>query len=140
MNQDMQNARAKLASGQFTCVLCRDDHTITSTARGVRPLVELLETGTLSGYSAADKVVGKATAFLYCLLGVSGVYAGVMSQGAAQVLANAGIHWEADHLVPGIINRAGTGPCPFEAAVQEISQPHQAMTAIRQKMAELNIR
>ena len=138
---DLQHARRLLASGGYTCVICRDDEIHTATARGVKPLVNWLDAGLdVTGACAADKVVGKATAFLYCLLGVRAVYAGVMSQGAAQVLEAAGIIHETDHLVPGIINRAGTGPCPFEAAVQNISEPAEAMTAIRAKMAELNIR
>ena len=130
MNQDMQNARAKLASGQFTCVLCRDDHTITSTARGVRPLVELLETGTLSGYSAADKVVGKATAFLYVLLKVRAVYAPVMSHPAIAVLDRYGIEVSYDTATDRIFNRDRSGFCPMETAVQGIETPEQARDAV----------
>lgn len=137
---DLSNARRLLDEGCYTCVICRGADIHTATARGVKPLVNWLDAGLdVMGGSAADKVVGKATAFLYCLLDVRAVYAHIMSRGAAQVLRDAGIEVQYGTLVPGIINRAGTGPCPFEAAVSEITASDQAMEAIRRKMKEMNI-
>ena len=138
---DLLNARHILEEGSYTCVICRAEAVHTATARGVKPLLNWLEGGLdASGASAADKVVGKATAFLYCLLGVRAVYAQVMSRGAAKVLDAAGIEAQYGKLVPGIINRAGTGPCPFEAAVAEISTPEKALPVIHQKMIDMHIR
>ena len=75
-----EKAKTLLAEGGYTCVICGGDKVYTSHERGVKPLLELLEQGAeLKGFSAADRVVGKAAAFLYVLLGVSAVYAGVIS-------------------------------------------------------------
>ena len=138
---DMSAARLQLDAGNYTCVLCRGRNRYTTTERGVKPLVRWLEEGLeLRGFSAADKVVGKATAYLYCLLGVKAVYAHVMSISAAQVLAEHGISVECGKVVENIINRQGTGICPFEAAVLEIRDPDAAYAAIVDKMAELNIK
>lgn len=138
MNTDLKNARNLLDSGDYTCVICRDDACHTATQRGVKPLLSWLDAGLdAKGFSAADRVVGRATAFLYCLLGVKAVYARVMSRPAMEVLENHGIHAEAGQLVDGIINRKGTGPCPFEATVLHISVPQEALTAIREKMAQM---
>ena len=69
MSADLTRARALLAQGEYTVVLCRDDVTYTDTRRGVAPLLALLDSGTdVGGFSAADKVVGKAAAFLYLRL------------------------------------------------------------------------
>ena len=137
---DLQNARRILQEGGYTCVLCRGDEIHTSQARGVRPLVQWLTFGpNLQGFSAADKVVGKATAYLYCLLGVKAVHSLVMSGAAAEVLRENGIAVTQEKLVENIINRAGNGICPFEAAVWEIHTPEEALPAIRKKMAEMNI-
>lgn len=133
-------AREILESNGLTCVLCKGDVRYTATERGVKPLVRWLTEGTdLRGFSAADKVVGKATAYLYVLLGVKEVYAHVMSRSAALVLESNGIAAQYGKLAENIINRQGTGICPFEAAVLEIDTPQEALTAIRAKMAELNI-
>ena len=135
---DLEIARSHLDSGNYTCVVCKDDTLYFATDRGVKPLLNWLDSGLeLQGFSAADRVVGRATAFLYCLLGVREVYACVMSRPAAQVLEENGItaHWGT--LVNGIINRRGTGPCPFEAAVLDICDPNEALVAIRKKMEEM---
>lgn len=141
LNQaDWSRAVAMLESGQYTCVLCRGDETFTATERGVKPLVRYLAEGTdLRGFFAADRVVGKATAYLYVLLGVSAVYAHVMSRSAAQVLRDHGVAVQYGTLAENIINRQGTGICPFEAAVLDIHTPEQAYTAIREKMVYMNI-
>ena len=93
----------------------------------------------LTGFSAADKVVGKATAYLYCLLGVKAVHSLVMSGAAAQVLEENGISATQDKLVENIINRQGTGICPFEEAVWQIRDPQEALVSIRNKMAQMGI-
>ena len=138
MHPDTQKAISILEQGSYTCVVCRNDAVHTATLRGVRPLLDWLDKGpSLAGFCAADRVVGRAAAFLYCLLGVTEVYAKVMSRPAAQVLADHGISVHADIFTDGIINRKGTGPCPFEAAVMEITDPGEALTTIRNKLAEM---
>ena len=138
MQTDLTNARQLLDSGDYTCVLCRGDIVHTATERGVKPLLHWLDSGMdAASFSAADRVVGRATAFLYCLLGVKEVYARVMSRPAAQVLEAHGIGVQAGQMVDGIINRKGTGPCPFEAAVLTIDTPEEALAAIRSKLAQM---
>ena len=135
-----EDARALLEAAGYTCVLQTGDAVYTTTERGVKPLVRwLAEKKDLRGAYAADKVVGKATAYLYCLLEVRAVYAHVMSRSAAQVLQDKGIEAAWGTLAENIINRQGNGICPFEAAVLEIDTPEEALTAIRDQMARMNI-
>jgi hypothetical protein len=136
----MEAAKQILEEKGYTCVLKKGDIIHTATERGVKPLVRWLTEGIdVRGFSAADKVVGKATAYLYVLLGVKEVYAHIMSASAAEVLARQGITAAQGKLVENIINRQGTGICPFEAAVLDIHTPEEALTAIREKMLEMNI-
>jgi hypothetical protein len=138
METDLNKARSILETGDYTCVICRGENTYTATERGVKPLLNWLDNGLdLTDYSAADRVVGRATAFLYCLLGVKEVYARVMSHPAADVPRSHGILCSADTIVDGIINRKGTGPCPFEAAVMDITDASAALNAIRNKMMQM---
>ena len=131
---DLERAKSLLLEGGYTCVLTRDEVVYTATARGVKPLVDWLDSNLdLRGYSAADKVVGRATAFLYVLLGVRAVHALVMSTPARQVLTENGIEAFCDREVAGIINRRGDGQCPFEEAVLGISDPVDALEIIRKK-------
>ena len=136
---DLHRAAHLLREEGYTCVLCRDGQTLTSRERGVKPLLSWLEEGrNLDGFSAADKVVGKAAAFLYVLLGVREVYAPVMSRPARDVFENHGIHAKFDTLSDAIRNRTNTGLCPMETAVWDITDPKKALLAIRQKAKELN--
>lgn len=136
---DLEFARTLLEKENYTCVICRDNDIIIDRRRGVKPLMELLESGKdLHGYSAADKVVGKAAAFLYCLLGVNALHAGVISQPALAVLESAGIQVEYGTLVPAIRNRAGDGFCPMETAVWDLTDPALAPDAIRETLKKLS--
>lgn len=122
-----------------TCVLCGKDVILTDNRRGVRPLLDLLEGSTpVAGFSAADKVVGKAAAYLYCLLGIQALYAGIISAPALDVLKSRNIPVEYGALVPGIRNRTNDGPCPMENAVLYIDNPEDALIAIQNTLAKLN--
>lgn len=140
MMKQLEKAKERLMSGGYTCVLCQGERIYTSTRRGVKPLVDWLESNRdFNGFFAADKVVGKGAAYLYVLLGVQGVYAQVISKPALQVLNRYGIYTGYETLVDAIINRQGNGICPFEQAVLKIDRPTAAYEAIRQKMQEMNI-
>ncbi len=140
MNQDFINAKEILKTGGYTCVLVKDLDVCTFTERGVKPLVGLLQAKKdYGGYFAADRVVGRATAFLYVLLGVKAVYANVISSCALEVLARHNIETEFAKAVDNIINRKGDDICPFEKAVLHFDDASKAYDAILNKMKELNI-
>ena len=133
-------AKEILESSGYTCVLTDGIIVYASTLRGVKPLVQFLENGTIpAGFSAADKVVGKATAYLYVLLGVREIYAQIISEPAVEVLQEHGISVQYGKKVHNIINRKGDGVCPFEVAVMEMTEPVKAYDAILHKMQEMNI-
>ena len=138
MHTDLEKARAILSRGEYTCVLCRDGRTFESTQRGVQPLLAFLDSGAdFRGFCAADKVVGKATAFLYCLLGVKAVYAPVISTSALQVLRSHGIEAVYEVETEAILNHRKDGFCPMETATKAISDPAEALTAIRRTLETL---
>ena len=131
-------AKTLLEQEGHTLVLCLDDTVHTSQRRGVAPLLALLEQKTpVAGFAAADKVVGRATAFLYGLLGVSRVYGRVMSQPALAVLEKHGIEAHYEQLVPHIVNRQGTGICPMEQATAGIEDPQEALAAVKAALDRL---
>ena len=122
----------------MTCALCLGEASYTSRARGVAPLLSFLDDGIcLKGFSAADKVVGAGAAYLYVLLGVRELWAGVVSDAAKKVLTRFGILPHYDVLVPTIRNRAGDGLCPIEMAVADATDPQDALVRIRRRLAEL---
>lgn len=136
---EFERAWALLQEEGYTCVLCKDEQVFTSRMRGVKPLLSWYDQGLdVQGFSAADKVVGKAAAFLYVLFGVREVYAQIMSSPAKMVLDTYGISNGCEEEVDAIRNRANTGYCPMETAVWNIADPEEALAAIQQKFKELN--
>ena len=127
----LEQAKAILTEENCTCVLCGGAQVYKSDRRGVAPLLQFLEEGVQAeGFSAADRVVGKATAYLYCLLGVKEVYAQVMSVPAETVLKRASVAVSYGQLVEGIQNRQQNGPCPMEYATRNCETAQEALAAI----------
>ncbi|MCR5742175.1 MAG: DUF1893 domain-containing protein [Lachnospiraceae bacterium] len=138
MRSDLIQAKSLLKEGGHTCVLCLDGDVLASDERGVKPLLMFLESGAdYSKYCAADRVVGKAAAFLYEKLCITHVYAQTVSEAALEVFVRYGCEITYDVLVPRIKNRAGDGFCPMESAVRDIDCADDALRAIletRRKM------
>ena len=138
MSTELQRALARLDEGGFTCVITNGERTFESHERGVAPLLAFLERGDIpAGCVAADRVVGKAAAFLYVLLRVRAVHAHVMSRPAAEVFARYGIAWSADEQVEAIRNRAGTGFCPMESAVLDVTEAALVPDILRNTLTRL---
>lgn len=134
----LDQAKMLLNKTCCTCVLCRDDVILADKRRGVRPLLDLLDgNANVAGFSVADKVVGKAAAYLYCMLDIKELYAKVISRPAVAVLQKNRIRVEYEQLVSSIRNRTGDGPCPMESAVWEIDDPLEALSAIRAKLSQI---
>ena len=137
--EHLEKAKMLLNKTDCTCVLCSHDVILTDKRRGIRPLLDLLDSCTdTAGFAAADKVVGKAAAYLYCLLKVERLYAKVISEPALIALQPAGIPTEFDQLVPAIRNRTGDGFCPMESAVWNIGDPQEALSAIRHTLERIS--
>lgn len=138
---NLEKAKNALSDGNFTCVVCDGFNEYTSTMRGVAPLLKWLDEGiNLQGFSAADKVVGKGAAYLYILLEVKEIYANVISRPALETLKKHNIPTSYAILTEAVKNRDNTGLCPIESAVMNIDNPHDALTAIRNKLELLKSR
>ena len=135
---ELDKVKEILLTGGYTCVLCKEGLEYSSTQRGVKPLLDLLDSKKdLRHAYAADKTVGAGAAHLYALLGVSAVWARVMSERGRQILLQNGIEAICDDIVPFIINRAGDGMCPIESAVGNIDSPTEALAQIRLTLSNL---
>lgn len=135
---NLEKAKKILSESDYTCVICSDTDIQTSTERGVAPLLQWLDYGKeLSEYSAADKVVGNGAAFLYILLNIRELHADVISRAAYKTLKDNNIPVTYTTLTEAIRNRDNTGFCPIEAAVREITDPIEALIAIRKKLVDM---
>lgn len=133
----MRLKEARLAlKGSARCVVYNDKGLFTSEERGIRPMILWLEEDPefLRGASVADKIVGRAAAMIMIYAGVKEVYASVISNGAIEVLKEAGIAVTYSMTAIAISNRRGDGICPMERTVAPIHDPREAYEALRNKV------
>ena len=141
MEQAVVSALQLLREGQAACVVLRDSEIIRAeTGRGVAPMIRLYEDSALQGVYVVDKIVGKAAAMLMTLGGVSGCYALTVSRAALDWFAGHDIPVEYEVCAEYIVNRTGDGMCPMEQTVKELTDATEALTALKQKIAELRKR
>lgn len=138
MEQTVASALRLIREGQAACVVLRDGELVRAEAgRGVTPMIRLYEDGALQGAYVVDKIVGKAAAMLMTLGGVSGCYALTVSRAALDWFSGHGIPVEYEVCAEYIVNRTGDGICPMEQTVKELTDPSEALTALKQIIAEL---
>jgi len=136
---DIEKAKSILKNGTYSCVFCKGDLVHSKTGIGVSPIMDLLNAQTdLSGFSAADKIVGKAAAALFALAEIKEVYGGVMSKQAENYLNEHNIKYSYGKIVDVIMNRKGTDICPMETAVKDIGDPQTAFHTIKKIKAGLS--
>lgn len=133
-----KKATALLEKG-YTLALVKGEKVYTSTERGIKPLLELFDTGAdFSEFYAADKVVGRAAAFIYTLMKIPYLYAKTVSSAAMEILLSAHIEVEFGECTERILSRKKDGFCPMESAVIGIKNEDEALAAIRKKLSEIN--
>lgn len=126
---------AKKSLPGHSIALCSGGKVVTDDRRGIAMLLSLVDEGRdLRGFSAADKIVGKAAAMLFVKLGAEYVWADVVSESGLDFLTAHGICCEHGLLTKRIINREGTGQCPMEAAVEDTDDVELGITLLRKKL------
>lgn len=133
---DVEIAKHNL-DGHSIC-LCKNGEYFTDDGKGISPMMRFISEGkNLSGYSAADVIVGKAAAMLFVKSGIVSVYAKILSESGKAFLDSHNIPCAYETLTEKIINRSGTDICPMEKTVVEISDVDKAFTALKNKLAEI---
>lgn len=136
MNTPNKPAAAKAALKENITCAVYGDRLCTSEERGIRPLLLWLRENprALRGAAAADRIIGRAAAFILIYGGASYVYGEVMSRGAKKLLDEAGIKAEYSALCDCIVNRRGDGICPMEQLTADETDPEHAVKLLMQKV------
>lgn len=138
MSGDLKLA-AKLLEEGNTLVVVRDGRTLfSSRMSGITPLMEALDSNVLPGSAVADKVIGRAAAMIAVAGEVTSLYCTVMSQEAVEVLAQAGILYCSQKVVPIILDQRKTRRCPVEAATEFTVIPEKGVNAVRHLLEDLH--
>lgn len=135
---DLKKAK-NLLKDDITCVILKDNQIYLSKDNSIRPLLNLLnENIDLKGYVLADKVIGKAQAFLCVKANISKVYTYCLSKEGKMLLDKYNIEYEYTNLVENILNNKGNDICPMEKTVKDIDNPEIAFKELNKKIKELD--
>ncbi len=132
---DVELARQALQRDALAFALVKDGVLLRTGAReGIGELLQAVEAlgDGVRGASLADKIVGKAVAMVARAAGLRAVYATLASQAALDALAPDEIPLTYERLVPLILNKRNDGPCPMERLTLPLTDPLQAVDALRE--------
>lgn len=122
------------------CVCIGDDITLTSDTKGISFLFGNVQKKIIFKNGAvADKIVGKAAAYLFVLLGVKSIYAEVVSESAVPVLEKYKIEYKYNILTKYILNRRGDDMCPMEKAVKNATSPKEAFDCLFKELNKIKL-
>lgn len=125
MEEILMKLKKVLKENEATCVIGNEEEIYISNQKGIKPLLQFISEGKF-GYFAADKVVGKAAAYLHVLLKTKGLYAEIISEKAMEILTQYGISYHYQEKVQNIMNKYKTDICPMEKAVAEVNSAEEA--------------
>ena len=132
------SAKNLIEKEKATCVIIKDGKIVTiEEGRGISPVIRLYEEGLLENSCVVDKIIGKAAAMVLVLGGIKYCYGLTMSRDAVEFLEKNGVAVKYDKCTDYIISRMGDGPCPMEQTVKDISDPKEALPALKAKIEEL---
>ena len=117
-----ENLSALFENGAYTLVVQKNGVTVHKDfGRGVGPALRVFDAQPelLKGALVCDTIVGKAAAAIYILGGAAGVDCACETK------------------TEKLLNRQGTGLCPFEQAVLELERPEDCLPVIRATLARL---
>ena len=161
---DIEKAKQELQKNSYSCVLIKGNKKYFSNKTGIAPLLEFIEDGVdlkdcvvavsnktgiapllefiedgvdLKDCVVADKIVGRAVAFLCAKIKAKQVYAEVLSEKAVEILNKYKIEFSYGVKAKEIINRNKTGICPMEETVLDIYDVETAYLKLKEKMEEL---
>ena len=135
-----ENLSALFENGAYTLVVQKGGVTVHKDfGWGVGPALRVFDAQPelLKGALVCDTIVGKAAAAIYLLGGASCVYAETMSAAAAEFLTANGVDCACETKTEKLLNRQGTGLCPFEQAVLELERPEDCLPVVRATLARL---
>lgn len=133
-------AHRLFAANRAAVVLVRDGRICAQgNGRGLAPLLDLCDRqpSDVAGAWVVDRVVGRAAAAVCIAFGAARVHADLMCEPARALLAAHGVACSADRVVPQILNRDQSGPCPLEAAVQGLDDVPAMVSAARTRLQQL---
>ena len=136
---DLEIAKNWLEKNDLSLVIVKNKKIVFETKeKKILGFIDAIEKigKVMNGASLADKVVGKAVAFLCVYKKVDAVYAKVLSKKAKSLFEQWKTNFEYKFLVEEILNNNQNNICPFELKAKDLKEPKKAYFELK-KLANL---
>jgi len=103
------------------------------TGEGIRPIMETIEEmgEDIHGSIIGDRILGKASAFLWRYSKIRGIYSPQATKTAIAILIIGGIPCQADEMIPFIVNNNSNYLSSFEKMLQNVESPEEAYKILK---------
>ncbi len=108
----------------------------TSTEPMLKPLFTCLQQHPveMAGSVVIDKIVGRAAAMLCAQGRVAKIITPLISRSAIEILEQFQIAYHALRILPQIMNRDQSGPCPMEKLAMQFENPQEFVDELARRM------
>ena len=125
-------------SKEASSVVVRNNEIIDiSKTKGISHILELYDKGLLEDAFISDVIIGKAAAMVFSAGKISSCYGYTISEEAIKFFDKMNIKYSYTEKTPVIQNRKGTGMCPMEETVQNVSDVKSAVNLLKEKLIML---
>ena len=129
----VDEAKKLIKDGKVECAIVNGNKIVAQErGHGVSPLLVIYDAHrqAMRGATVVDKVIGRAAAMIAISGKVAHVHGELMSEDAVDDITSS-----YTKLVPRILNKKMDGLCPLEQSVLGITDPSEALKALRAKIA-----
>ena len=138
MHPELEKAMTAVKNEGCTCALTLGNVIFKSKDKSVRSLLDWMNSGNnYMGYMLADKIVGKAAAFIMIAMGIREIYAQVISEPAKALLEKEHVVVNAD--LVEILDKDKAEKDPLERAVESYENAAEALMPIELALIRLNL-
>lgn len=132
--QDLERAMLRLKKKNLSLVIVKNGRIVFETeSHGIKGFLEAIELlgKELAGCAVADRVVGRAVAFLCVYFQVFAVFAVIISIEGVRALEDNDVFYQFEKCVPNILNQKRNDICPFENLALTFTTPEEAYRKLR---------
>lgn len=132
---DLKIAKNWLEKNDLSLVIVKNGNIVFETKeKKILGFIDAIEKmgNDINGSSIADKVIGKAVAFLCIYKEVHSVYAKILSEKAKHLFEQWNIIFEYGSLVKEILNTNQNNVCPFELKAKNLNNPKKAYYKLKE--------
>ena len=132
--KDINLARFTLSSEDYSIVVIRDEKILKYKREvGIRSILEIIDEigDEIKQTVVGDRILGKASAFLWRYSKIKGVYSPLATKTAIAILIIGGIPCQADEMIPFIKNNNSNCLSSYEKMLKNVELPEEAYKILK---------